>query len=155
MLVMCACACAHTRLPGVIMIDVMTAEQQTSSAAHFLPCEINYTGPAIVSAYFKPITGKRCREATFRGRALKGVDLQLPDGYVGAILQDTVQADVADGESRRWMHRGSVNAITLWKHDEVPHEDEAIFKCMRWTALADIIHADHSEEGPGESGSIS
>ena len=24
-------------------------------------------------------------------------------------------------------------------------EDEPLFKCMRWAAIADVLHADHSE----------
>lgn len=127
-------------------IEVRAAEQQTTSHAHLLPCEIHYSGQTIVSAYFKPTTGKRGREATFRGRALKGVALQPPPGYVGAMLQDTLQADIADGEERRWMHRGNIDSFTFWKHGEEPIDDDPIFKCMKWAALAEAIHGDHCEE---------
>ena len=71
-------------------IDVMPAESALTHSAHLLPCEIEYSGPAIVSAYFKPTTGKRGLEAAFRGRALQGVPLALPAGYTGAVLQDIV-----------------------------------------------------------------
>ena len=123
-----------------------TAAPPRASTAHLLPCEIKYTGPAMVSAYFKPTTGKRSLEAAFRGRALKGKELPLPDGYVGSMLQDTVQADVADGEERRWLHRGSISSVTFWKHDELPHDEEAIFKLSRWTSIADVLHGDLPDE---------
>ena len=137
-------------------IEVMPVEKALSadgaeaaapaSHAHMLPCEIEYSGEAIVSAYFKPEETSRGLEATFRGRALCGKRLSLPAGYVGAVLQDPKLAAIADGEDRRWLHRGTVEDITIWKHDEVPHEDEPVFKAMRFARLADVLHGDHSSE---------
>ena len=128
------------------MIEVLPSEAATAaSGAHLLPCEIEFSGEAIVSAYFKPTTGKRGLEATFRGRALRGVALSPPAGYVGAVLQDTKKAEIADGEERRWLHRGTVDTFTVWDHDEQPPEDGPVFKCMRWAAIADVLHADHGE----------
>ena len=127
-------------------IDVLPPnEDVAASGAHMLPCEIEYSGEAIVSAYFKPATGKRGLEATFRGRALRGVSLSPPAGYVGAVLQDTNKAEIADGEERRWLHRGTIDAFTVWDHDAEPPEDAPVFKCMRWAAIADVLHADHGE----------
>ena len=123
-------------------------EKPPDTTAHLLPCEIEYTGSAIVSAYFKPSTGKRSREAAFRGRALKGETLTAPAGYVGALLQDTKPAEIADGEERRWLHKGTFESITVWKHDEAPAQDEPVFKTMKWAAIADILHGDHTEEAP-------
>lgn len=133
------------------MIDVVRAEGSggvAPSQAHLMPCEIQATGPALVSAYFKPTDGAKCREAYFRGRALKGVDLPLPLGYEGAVLGDTVSADVADGEERRWLHKGTIDRFTMWKHDDTPHGEEPIFKAMHWAALADVLHADMTEDEP-------
>ena len=128
------------------MIEVRAAEGTSEAApsqAHLLPCEIQATGPALVSAYFQPRAAEKSQEAAFRGRALKGIDVPLPQGYTGAMLADTVSADVADGEERRWVHRGVIDKFTYWKHDEVPHADEPILKAMRWAELADVLHADH------------
>ena len=134
------------------MIDVLPAEPNAApSSAHLLPCEIEWSGDAIVSAYFKPTQGKRSHEAAFRGRGLKGVTLKPPAGYTGALRQDTKQATVADGEERRWLHRGAIEAITTWKHDEVPHENEPLFKAMRWAGIADVLHADHGDGDHGEA----
>jgi ribonuclease H2 subunit C len=130
-----------------VLIEVRPSEAPTTAEAHLLPCEIQHTGPAAVTAYFRPVTGKRNREVAFRGRHLHGVVLSPPEGYKGAMLQDTVQADVADGEERRWMHRGDISSITIWKHDEPPAEDAAVFKCMRWAAIADVLHASEEQSG--------
>ena len=81
---------------------------------------------------------------------LKGEQLQPPAGYVGAVLQDTKLAEIADAEERRWLHRGAFDTITVWKHDEEPQEDDPIFKCMRYAGIADVLHADHSDEPEDE-----
>ena len=133
-------------LHAMTTIEVVPNERAGASktaGSHLLPCEIQYSGEASVSAYFKPKPGEKrgLEEAAFRGRALKGVKLQPPAGYVGAMLQDTKTASIADGETRRWMHRGNVESFTVWKHDEEPIEDEPIFKVMRWAGIADVLHA--------------
>lgn len=133
------------------MIEVVSAEGSSSIApshAHLMPCEIQATGPALVSAYFKPTAGAKSQEASFRGRGLKGMELPLPAGYSGAMLGDTVSADVADGEQRRWLHKGCIERFTMWKHDEIPHGEEPIFKAARWAALADVLHADLPDDEP-------
>ena len=140
---------AQTGTKNRIMIEVLrsdAAETTRTAHAHLLPCEIQYNGPQLVSAYFKPTTGKRSQEAAFRGRALKGTVLPLPAGYAGAVIADTKQADVADGEERRWLHRSTIESFTLWKHDMVPNEDEPLLKCARWIEIADVLHGDHCDD---------
>ena len=134
---------------GFPMIEVRASEGTSEAApsqAHLLPCEIQATGPALVSAYFQPQAREKSQEAAFRGRGLKGAEVPLPPGYAGAMLADTVSADVADGEERRWVHRGVIDKFTFWKHDELPHGEEPILKAMRWAELADVLHADHGED---------
>ena len=58
-------------------------------------------------------------------------------------MQDTKQAAVADGEERRWMHRGTIDKFTYWKHDEKPTEDETLLKVIRWANVASLLQADH------------
>lgn len=66
-------------------IEIVCAEGDLlrRSAAHLLPCDIQYDGGAPVSRYFKP----NGDEAAFRGRHLCGMELPLPAGYSGAVLQ--------------------------------------------------------------------
>ena len=60
--------------------------------------------------------------------------------------QDTKHAAIADGEERRWMHRGAVDKFMLWKHDEKPTEDEQLLKVMRWATLASALHQPVEED---------
>lgn len=116
------------------------------ATVHLLPCEIEYTGPAPVSQYFKPKPAAKkgaaegTMEACFRGRQLRGVEVKPPAGYSGAVLQDTVNASVGDGEQRKWLHKSSFDSFTYWKHGEAPVGDEPPFKAMRLAGLASALH---------------
>ena len=69
-----------------VLVVNSEAEQQRVTP-HLLPCEIAYTGPAPVSAYFKTHEAAEPGhlEAHFRGRRLLGKSLPLPE--VSATLE--------------------------------------------------------------------
>ena len=71
------------------MITVLAADQSgPPSEAHLLPCDIQWSGGAPVSTYFKPKdAGNGKLDAAFRGRRLCGTRLEPPLGYTGALLQ--------------------------------------------------------------------
>ena len=48
-----------------------------------LPCQIQYTGGAPISTYFVVNGDKEGKEATFRGRLLKGEVISLPENITG------------------------------------------------------------------------
>lgn len=130
-------------------------EGAVASSLHLLPCEIQHTGNVAVGRYFKPRPSAAGEagslQAAFRGRRLRGETVRPPAGYVGAVLQDTQQASVADGEERRWLHKTSFDEFTVWAHDDaVVTEDEPVFKCMRFAGIADVLHADHAEPAAAE-----
>ena len=132
------------------LVTIKSSEDVAAVAPHLVPCEISYTGPAPVSMYFKPrapAAGSNApSEAALRGRQLRGRALELPDGVRGAVLQDTVQASVADGEERRWVHTGSFDALTYWKHDDAPTAHDAPARTLEWVKLAQVLHAEHADE---------
>ena len=113
-----------------------------------------HTGPARVSTYFKvsEVTGQPgVREGAFRGRKLMGRVATLPDGFRGAVLQDTKEGQVGETEERRWLHKRSFDQLTYWQHDDVPLGNEPFLKAIRFAALADVLHADHAAEVDTES----
>ena len=77
-------------------ITVAPVAEPKVAEMHLLPCEIMYTGPAAVNAFFKPHhtpeASGTVSEAAFRGRELKGTRVPLADHQLnGWILKDTVQ----------------------------------------------------------------
>jgi hypothetical protein len=50
---------------------------------HSIPCKTTYSGPALVSSYFSPEAEGETLKASFRGRALRGSRVPLPEGFSG------------------------------------------------------------------------
>ena len=130
-------------------ITVAEASEGKEVRPHLLPAQIQHTGPAAVSTYFKPTQQQDAEgrpsgllKATFRGRQLVGEEVPLPAGYMGTVLQDTLAAEIADGEERRWVTRAGFDTITYWKHDDLPQSNDPVRKALEWAALADVLHAD-------------
>ncbi len=130
-------------------VSVVAAREPAAAEAHLLPCEVQYSGPAPVSAYFKPspLPDQGTHGAAFRGRKLLGRTVALPEGYTGTVLQDTNTASIADGEERKWLQKGTFNSLTYWNHDDQPSGDEPLFKAMQLAGLASALHG-HCEEAP-------
>ncbi|KAK9916495.1 hypothetical protein WJX75_003327 [Coccomyxa subellipsoidea] len=89
---------------------------------HWLPCSINYTGVAKVSAYFLPsptgaiVDGKAIQEAFFRGRQLKGTRLQLPSGFHGRILRRAAEQQADLNTHGQWAPDVAFSEFFYWKH---------------------------------------
>ncbi|GAB1727199.1 hypothetical protein NU195Hw_g268t1 [Hortaea werneckii] len=126
---------------------------------NILPCSIHHSGPIKVSKrYWSPTTTTTAHDNSttklqtvhFRGRKLQGRRIQLPEGYIGKILQKTddeedvvkqpqgneaTAANAAEGEEagedgdmsdsaatpvRRLETNGTFDSLTIWGHDHAP-----------------------------------
>ena len=70
-------------MPDGSIVILPSDTPSATSQAHLMPCDIQFNGSAPVSVYFKPTE----TDAAFRGRKLQGMELPLPPGYSGAVLQ--------------------------------------------------------------------
>ncbi|RMY78499.1 hypothetical protein D0862_13352 [Hortaea werneckii] len=121
---------------------------------NILPCSIHHSGPIKVSKrYWSPTTTitahddstTKLQTVHFRGRKLQGRRIQLPQGYIGKILQKTddeeevkqskgheaAAENAAEGEEagddgnisdnatpvRRLETKGTFDSLTIWGHD--------------------------------------
>ena len=135
----------------------VAAADGTQTAPHLLPCEIMHSGPAAVSAYFRP----RPRdgeagmlEVEFRGRALRGQKLALPAGYEGSVLQDTVAASIADGEQRTWKQTAAFKDLIYWKHDDPPMDADPLQQAVQWAEIAGVLHGETNPEETADGGDL-
>ena len=129
-------------------VSVVQADEESGkrpTALHLLPCEICANGPAPVTTYFKvhPLDDEpNLVSATFRGRELQGRKIDLAaNGFEGVLLQDTLDASLADGEERKWMHRGSFDVLTYYKRDERPTARDPLARCVDFAKMARVLHS--------------
>ncbi|KAJ3371693.1 hypothetical protein GGF31_002672 [Allomyces arbusculus] len=136
---------------------------------HLLPCKVHADRPANVSKYFL-ITDMPdgTKEASFRGRHLKGASLPVPAGYSIVTLaapdvappaatprhhrddddmHDGIDDD--DGSTTRpastvilRAHDRANAPVIVWDHDQLPNvHTSGALQAMAWCRLADVVHA--------------
>ncbi|CUA75661.1 hypothetical protein RSOLAG22IIIB_05994 [Rhizoctonia solani] len=110
------------------------------STPQLLPLHIDYDGPAPVETYFQVIKDSNGSQvASFRGRALHGLNLSLPEGYSGAVLSTKPDKN----GDKRLESVSNFSEITLWRAD-VPvdvNSDEYARALDEWTRMAALVHS--------------
>ena len=94
-------------------ISITRGREPSTVSLHYLPCKVESgvdgdvqvttsergRRPAEVDCYFEPVIressgssnidrNSQVLTATFRGRLLKGLEVNVPDGYKGVVLQE-------------------------------------------------------------------
>lgn len=86
-----------------------TEEVPEVKSLHFLPCTIHYNGPAKVSCYFVQEKHQHTLKASYRGRALKGIVMEAPKGFVGRIVEIEAPPEKSVMKKRKW-EEGSIGS---------------------------------------------
>ncbi|KAG9122234.1 hypothetical protein FRC07_001484 [Ceratobasidium sp. 392] len=140
-----------------------------TTTPQLLPFHVEYDGPAPVDTYFHAETDEEGNKiGAFRGRMMHGVDLALPDGYAGVVLQtgenktdapkkkshviDVDAEDEDDASGTRLEPGHAFEKIGLWRAD-MPVDlksDEYARALDEWTRMAALVHAP-DEDGTGPS----
>lgn len=110
-------------------------QSRLSSNVHLLPCTVHYNGAAPIAEYFQPspASGTSSEQtAAFRGRELKGVNIPLPEGAVGAIVAPS-QGSFAEINS-------TFTSLTVWEHDVSPNTN-IITDSLSWLKIAKQVTA--------------
>ncbi|PSC70516.1 ribonuclease H2 subunit C isoform B [Micractinium conductrix] len=134
-------------------VDTVGAPEQV---VHLLPAQVQHDGPAAVAAYFRPqptgseVDGLPLLQCSLRGRTLAGVQLPLPAGYSGAVLErrqaeesDTAGSPGGGGaQGERWAATATFPThMHYWNHDAAPLRGDGLRRCMEWAGLAERLHA--------------
>jgi hypothetical protein len=93
----------------------------STTTPQLLPLHIEHDGPAPIDTYFnidRDDNGNKV--ATFRGRMMYGVDLALPEGYAGVVLQ-TDEESAAKPDKKSTGSRKSARA----RGKEEEHDNDA------------------------------
>jgi hypothetical protein len=125
-------------------------------ALHLLPFAVvpqdeKPSQEARVSDYFLPQNGS----ASFRGRALRGVELPVPESYVGVVAivaprekrkqededdEDEDEREKSNQEERKGSVVKTFSSFTLWEHDTAPAEGDLPFEWVKWPKLASALN---------------
>lgn len=136
------------------------------STCHFMPCKIvSACERARVSTYFTPTIQRKeaitdrpessdqkleikdntsaednnsnyLYTASFRGRPLQGRIVELPEGYVGSVIE--AKSSERPSEGRKVIK--TFNSFTYWNWDQVPTDNDTPVQALRWLKLSKAIH---------------
>lgn len=131
-----------------------------------LPCRIHYDGPVNASPrYWAPETAEVGKpEAYFRGRKLRGHEIDVPQGYRGVIVKEggkdksafqNTGREYSEGDEGEEEQEeinmlnevGSFEKVVIWNHESMVEGDDAFLKGLsEWIGLAEAIHAPGEEK---------
>ncbi|KAL9136021.1 MAG: hypothetical protein Q9175_002759 [Cornicularia normoerica] len=132
---------------------------------NILPCRIHHEGPIDASPrYWAPETAKDGKlEAYFRGRKLRGQEIDVPQGYRGVVVQEAgkertafrttdrggleVEGDEELEEDTVLNEIGSFEKVIIWNHESMVDGDDAFVKGLsEWIGFAQVMHAPGEEK---------
>ncbi|XP_074605496.1 uncharacterized protein LOC141858603 [Brevipalpus obovatus] len=107
-----------------------------------IPCEIHHTGKANTDKYFESTVSSSKEDskrlnASFRGRPLNGIRVDLPDQFTGLVCNK---------EKANKRNDIKLNAIkefhtlTLWNYDCKPTENDTAVQALKWLEVSSAIH---------------
>uniref|UniRef100_A0A1B6L5D9 Uncharacterized protein n=1 Tax=Graphocephala atropunctata TaxID=36148 RepID=A0A1B6L5D9_9HEMI len=115
-------------------------EDNSKKLVHYIPCKIHLDGSAKVTQYFLSSTNKNGElEASFRGHPLKGKVVELPKGYTGLILEETIQR--SEDQERTLHVTKTFSELTYWNWDKVPTKNDVFLAAMDWIDIANALHS--------------
>jgi hypothetical protein len=110
--------------------------ENTTASVNYLPCSIQYDGPASASTYFliKEKTDSTL-EAYFRGRKLMGKEFSFPENICAAhaVLQKE-----GNPNSIRCKVMDEIPKMNIWEHNKLPSVCE-IEETLDWIEVAAAV----------------
>ena len=101
----------------------------TNSRGHWLPFAAEKATPVTpcdLAGYFVIVNNDKCDTATFRGRNLCGVDLDLGKDF-SCVLE------LPDEDRRR------VHSLTVWNHDDVPLKSDVAQQAINLARVQNFL----------------
>ncbi|KAF6105964.1 ribonuclease H2 subunit C [Phyllostomus discolor] len=117
-----------------------TLRSATPATLHLLPCDVPVNRPAPVGSFFTPAIrqGPEGLEVSFRGRSLRGEEVEVPPGLAGYVMVMEEKEEVLDRVIRA---SGSFSHFTVWGLETAPGPDAKVRAALTWPSLAAAIHA--------------
>ncbi|OLL24344.1 hypothetical protein NEOLI_003806 [Neolecta irregularis DAH-3] len=139
-------------------MNVVLKGSESVVEAHILPCHIAYNGKADVSKHFVVTDGEDgIKHASFRGRALQGTKVDLPEGYTAHVhhipTKSTSEFTYDENgeettEAIESQATESFKEFVLWNHNSPPdmRSDKLVRGVREWVNLASMIHDEEDTE---------
>lgn len=75
---------------------------------------------------------------SFRGYPLRGKKVEIPEGYVGLVLHESIRPS-REKDERKFYIVNNFNNITFWNWDKVPSDNDSITQALQWIDIAQVV----------------
>ncbi|KAK9888392.1 hypothetical protein WA026_000643 [Henosepilachna vigintioctopunctata] len=125
--------------------DIQT-NPKFSNNIHSMPFKIHADCDAQISKYFlqTPIE-KEILSASFRGHPLLGKEIQIPAGYRGVVLHETMKP-ATEKEDRKFYVIHTFDKFKYWNWEKAPSKNDPLVQAMDWIDIAEALHSPVVEE---------
>ncbi|CAG9840404.1 unnamed protein product [Diabrotica balteata] len=83
--------------------------------------------------------------SSFRGYPLKGKHVNLPEGYLGLVLHESIRPET-DKSDRKFYVTNTFSQLTHWNWDKQPSKNDTIIQALDWIDIAEALHSPILEE---------
>lgn len=119
-----------------------------NSKIQCVPFKIHADCDAPVLNYFEPYvrtTENDVLAASFRGYPLKGKKVDVPEGYVGVVLHESIRP-TREKDERKFYVVNKFKDLIYWNWDRIPSKNDAFLKALDWIDIAEALHSPIDEE---------
>ncbi|CAH0546180.1 unnamed protein product [Brassicogethes aeneus] len=122
---------------------------KNDSKVHSVPFTIHAECDAQVDKYFETGVKKNQEDGTFtasfRGYPLKGARVELPEGYMGVVLHESIKPET-EKEERKFYVVNNFKSFTYWNWGKIPSQADTIRQALDWLEIAEVLHSPLVEE---------
>ncbi|XP_030749099.1 ribonuclease H2 subunit C [Sitophilus oryzae] len=118
-----------------------------NSRVQSIPFKILADCDTPVSKYFEPYikSENEILKGSFRGYPLKGKKIDIPEGYVGLVVHESIRP-TNEKDDRKFYVINKFNEFTYWNWDKIPSKNDNFLKAMDWIDIAEVLHSPITEE---------
>jgi ribonuclease H2 subunit C len=82
---------------------------------------------------------------SFRGIPLRGTSVNLPAGYIGVVLHESI-APLYENEERKFHVVNKFKSLNYWNWDKIPSQNDKIVQALEWIEIAEALHSPITQE---------
>ncbi|KAJ8959366.1 hypothetical protein NQ318_022052 [Aromia moschata] len=119
-----------------------------NSKIQSVPFKIHADCDAKVTKYFDDYVKTNndgILEGSFRGYPLRGKQINIPEGYVGLVLHESIKPP-REKDERKFYVVNHFSEITFWNWNKTPSDNDSIMQALQWIDVADALHSPILEE---------
>lgn len=145
----------YTAVTATAVSDVEAEFAVTTAKANSVDTTATKSDPVDVTAIANtsnitdkadPVDNTKLWNATFRGKPLTGIKLEMPNGFVGVMCSVSNNKDnqVSVLDADLTVDSGATQELMFWNWDRVPTREDPLLAAFDWVPLSEAMMANNN-----------